>query len=127
LESLGYLFIYFLTGNLPWAKKYARVKKQYRRSLYGKVKSEISLAELTRDVPGRVQYIFPKSKNSGVFFEYFTYVMSLGFTDKPNYDYLRKLLTEALTSHKNKFDNIFDWTLESPPQPTSNKPAESTK
>lgn len=112
LESLGYLFIYFITGNLPWAKKYARVKKQYRRSLYGKVKSEISLTDLTRDVPSAFNYFVRSHPVIGVFLEYFTYVMSLGFVDKPDYDYLRQLMQDALTAHKQKFDNVFDWTLE---------------
>jgi len=103
LESLGYLLIYFLTGNLPWAKKYARVKKQYRRSLYGKVKAEISIQELTKDLPG-------------IFLDYFKYVMALGFAEKPDYDYLRKVFYEGITAHNFQFDNVFDWTLESLPQ-----------
>eukprot|EP01125_Pyxidicula_operculata_P010861 TRINITY_DN356_c1_g1_i2.p1 TRINITY_DN356_c1_g1~~TRINITY_DN356_c1_g1_i2.p1 ORF type:complete len:275 (-),score=70.27 TRINITY_DN356_c1_g1_i2:73-897(-) len=98
MESIGYLFVYFLTGNLPWSKKYKRVKKKHRRNVYGKMKMNISIEELTENLPV-------------AFYEYFKYVESLYFADKPNYDYLRGLFYQTIIANNEEFDEVFDWTL----------------
>jgi len=98
MESLGYLLIYFITSNLPWAAQYSRVKKQHRRTVYGKVKMQTSIESLTKDLPSS-------------FYDYFTYVSKLAFLDKPDYDYLRKLFYDTLEKHGYTFDHVFDWSL----------------
>jgi len=98
MESLGYLLVYFLTGNLPWSKKYARVKKKHRRNLYGKCKVQTPVEELTQGLPSS-------------FAKYFTNVSQLAFTDRPNYDYYRSLFIDILTENGYTFDHVFDWTL----------------
>jgi len=98
MESLGYLFVYFLTSNLPWSKQHARVKKKHRRESYGQVKMSTTIEELTRNLPQ-------------AFFHYFRYIESLKFTDKPDYDYCRKLFYDCLLAHNFVFDEVFDWSL----------------
>lgn len=98
MESLGYLLVYYLTSNLPWAAQYSRVKKQHRRTVYGKAKMQTTVEQLTKDLPSS-------------FHEYFTYVSKLAFLDKPDYDYLRKLFYTTLEKHDYVFDNVFDWSL----------------
>jgi len=43
MESLGYLFVYFATGDLPWTKKQNRIPKKNRRAAYGKMKMKNKL------------------------------------------------------------------------------------
>jgi serine/threonine protein kinase len=98
LESLGYVLLYFISGNLPWSEKYGHVTKQQRRSIYGKMKMDISIKGLTKSHPK-------------VFRKYFENVESLGFSEKPDYNKLRRLWLDALSEHGHVFDNIFDWTI----------------
>jgi len=98
MESLGYLFVYFLTSNLPWAAQYSRVKKQHRRTVYGKAKMQTTIEQLTKDLPSS-------------FFDYFTSVSKLSFVEKPDYDYLRGLFFNTMEKHGYACDNVFDWSL----------------
>lgn len=45
------------------------------------------------------------------FARYIKYARSLGFGDKPDYAYLRRLFLRLFTSEGFKYDNIFDWTV----------------
>uniref|UniRef100_A0A6B2LBQ9 non-specific serine/threonine protein kinase n=1 Tax=Arcella intermedia TaxID=1963864 RepID=A0A6B2LBQ9_9EUKA len=99
MESLGYLWIYFLTSNLPWSKQHAKVKKKNRRESYGQVKMHTTIEELTQNLPN-------------AFYEYFKYINTLKFADKPDYDRCRKLFDDCLTEHNYQFDEVFDWSLQ---------------
>jgi len=98
MESLGYLLVYFLSGNLPWSLKHAKVKKKYRRVAYGQSKTETSIEELTEGLPRALR-------------SYFTHVSSLYFPDKPDYCYCRDIFRAALAENHFQFDNVFDWTV----------------
>eukprot|EP00406_Dinophysis_acuminata_P047818 CAMPEP_0179304412 /NCGR_PEP_ID=MMETSP0797-20121207/49085_1 /TAXON_ID=47934 /ORGANISM="Dinophysis acuminata, Strain DAEP01" /LENGTH=70 /DNA_ID=CAMNT_0021014009 /DNA_START=9 /DNA_END=218 /DNA_ORIENTATION=+ len=42
---------------------------------------------------------------------YLRYCRGLGFEDRPDYSYLRRLLRELFLREGYEFDFVFDWTL----------------
>lgn len=80
LESLGYVFMYFLRGSLPWQGLQAATKKQKYEKISDK-KSKTPFEVLCRGFPQE-------------FVAYFQYVRSLRFEEKPDYAYLRRLFRD---------------------------------
>jgi len=77
LESLGYIFIYFMNGKLPWQNINAINKKEKFKKIKSK-KLMISCKELCHGLPN-------------VFYIYITYCRDLTFYQTPDYDYLINL------------------------------------
>jgi len=98
LEALGYVLVYFLEGSLPWQNLH--VPKKDRRKVIGDKKAEVSVKELTRNIP-----------NHDIFEKYMNYCKKLGFKETPNYDYLRKLFSDCLRENNYDNDNLYDWTV----------------
>lgn len=98
LESLGYMLIYFVTGNLPWQGLVAD-NKQDKYRLIGEKKQSVSLEELCNSS------VVPE-----VLYTYLKYVRSLEFKEKPNYDYLRDLFVKWFITNQFRYD-IFDWEM----------------
>lgn len=46
----------------------------------------------------------------GEFKTFISYTRSLGFKDKPDYSYLRRLFRRLYKSQGFQYDNVFDWT-----------------
>ena len=104
LESLSYLLIYLLKGNLPWIG--AKNDNETNVNKYQKIK------EIKNKVNTEVLcYGLPQE-----FGEFLNYCKRLKFEDKPNYDYLRNLFIRCLINAydmynlNEKFLN-FDWTF----------------
>jgi casein kinase 1/casein kinase I family protein HRR25 len=97
LESLGYVFMYFLRGSLPWQGLKAGTKKvKYERILERKIAT--STEALCKGFPNE-------------FRNYFDHVRSLRFDDRPDYDYLKRLFRELFFRKGYSYDNMFDWEL----------------
>ncbi|KAI9625028.1 hypothetical protein KEM48_008602 [Puccinia striiformis f. sp. tritici PST-130] len=97
MESLGYVFMYFLRGSLPWQGLKAATKKQkYDRIMEKKMTTPTEF--LCRG--------FPKE-----FAIYLNYSRSLRFDDKPDYPYLRKLFRDLFVREGFSYDYVFDWTI----------------
>jgi len=95
LESLGYVFIYFTRGSLPWQGLKATSKKdKYDKIMEKKIST--SLEQLCKNVP--VEFV-----------SYFNYCRTLRFLDKPDYTYLRRLFKELFFREGNSYDFTFDW------------------
>jgi len=77
LESLGYVLIYLLTDHLPWQGIKAKDKTTKYEKIYICKKGYNSRC-LCEDLPPEFE-------------AYIEYTRSLGFTEKPNYDYLKNL------------------------------------
>lgn len=97
LESLGYVFVYFARGSLPWQGLEARTDKE-RDERIKEGKESLSGEALCHGV-------LPKQ-----FATYIDYTRSLGFDDKPDYSYLRRLFRRLFAARGFKYDNLFDWT-----------------
>jgi serine/threonine protein kinase len=97
LESLGYMMIYFLRGNLPWQGLRASNKEE-KYNLILERKREIGAADLCKDLPAE-------------FTTYMEYVHSLGHGDEPNYKHLRAIFRSLFYRQKFEYDNVFDWTI----------------
>lgn len=95
MESLGYVFLYFIRGSLPWQGLRATNKKQKYERICEK-KQETTIEQLCKGYPQE-------------FAQYMTYCRKLEFTDKPDYVYLRALFRDLLQREGHKFDLIFDW------------------
>jgi len=95
LESLGYLFVYFLTGSLPWQGLRADTKKEKYEKIFSR-KLNTTTAELCKDLPKE-------------FARYFEYVKDLQFADKPDYSHLRRMFRELYSEKGYTFDADFDW------------------
>lgn len=100
LESLGYLFIYFLNGSLPWQNLKARTKLQkYARICEKKLSTPIG--ELCKG-------------HGAQFISYFMYCRNLSFEEAPDYRYLHKLLRILFFNEYEAYDGLFDWIPPSP-------------
>lgn len=80
LESIGYLLIYFLKGGLPWQKMKANNKQEkYHKIMEKKMSTLIDV--MCKGLPVELN-------------NYVNYTRTLGFEDKPDYGFLRKMFRE---------------------------------
>ena len=97
MESLGYVLMYFLRGNLPWqGLKLYKGDDRYKR-IY-EVKKNTSAEELCAGYPRQ-------------FCEYIRYTRNLTFEQEPNYDYLKQLIYDVMNKYEYNFDFLFDWGI----------------
>ncbi|KAK6927267.1 Protein kinase domain [Dillenia turbinata] len=97
LESLGYVFMYFLRGSLPWqGLKVANKKQKYKKITEKKFST--SIEALCEGYPSE-------------FVNYFEYCRELRFDDRPDYAYLKNMFHELLIREGFAFDNVFDWNI----------------
>eukprot|EP00928_Gymnodinium_smaydae_P061760 TRINITY_DN45773_c0_g1_i1.p1 TRINITY_DN45773_c0_g1~~TRINITY_DN45773_c0_g1_i1.p1 ORF type:complete len:344 (+),score=30.30 TRINITY_DN45773_c0_g1_i1:80-1033(+) len=97
LESVGYVLMYFLRGDLPWeGTQVSCTRTNSKPMLRQKVSTPID--QLCRQAPRELA-------------EFFTYSGSLLFEDTPDYDLLRRSLREAFYRLGHNYDFVFDWTL----------------
>ena len=97
LESLCYIFIYFLKGKLPWQK----IKAQNNEEKYKKIlqkKMEISSNELCRELPQEFGLILD-------------YVKNIKYEEKPDYKKMRDLLNNIIKNENYIIDYVYDWDL----------------
>ncbi|KAI5917725.1 casein kinase 1, delta subunit [Camillea tinctor] len=97
LESLGYVLIEFARGSLPWQGLKAATVEE-KQELVKNMKISLPAEKLCDGLPD-------------AFVKYINYTRSLGFEDKPDYAYLRRLFRRLFSSEGFKYDNIFDWTV----------------
>lgn len=96
LESLGYVFIYFLKGSLPWQGLKANSKKD-KYDLIEEKKQSTSLELLCETCPS-------------AFYVYLKYCRALRFLDRPDYSYLKKLIKDLMMQESYEYDYVFDWS-----------------
>ena len=91
------MLLYFLRGSLPWddlkTADYTELKE-----LILERKRTIGTDDLCEGLPGE-------------FAAYFGHIRSLGFDDKPNYSYLRKIFRNLFVREGFAHDYVFDWTI----------------
>lgn len=96
MEGIGYVFMYFLRGELPWQGLRARgVKEKYEKIKQKKIMT--NLEDLCRGFPEE-------------FVAYMQYCRTLNFEDKPDYKYIKNLFAALFKNLKYESDSIFDWT-----------------
>lgn len=96
LESLGYVFLYFVKGQLPWQG----LKAMSKRDKYERIMDK----KMTTDVQVLCKHLPPE------FATYINYCRKLRFADRPDYMYLRRLLKELLFREGFYYDLVFDWS-----------------
>ena len=96
LESLGYLFVYFLNGGLPWQNMPAETKKEKYEKIYHK-KVTISAEKLCKDLPVE-------------FTSYISYCRKMKFNERPDYATLIRNFKELFFRKSFFYDQIYDWT-----------------
>jgi hypothetical protein len=95
LEAITYILMYFFRGSLPWQGIRALDKRRkYQKILEKKMATPINV--LHKGAPYELQ----------LFAEY---VRALRFADKPDYDYLERLFTDAAKRLGITLDSKYDW------------------
>ena len=97
LESLGYVLIYFLKGELPW-QGFKASNRETKYSLILEKKSSTCVDILCKGLPTE-------------FILYLSYVKSLRFDERPDYTHLRRLFKNVMIKHQLVDDKVFDWML----------------
>eukprot|EP00698_Gefionella_okellyi_P001167 TRINITY_DN1107_c0_g1_i1.p1 TRINITY_DN1107_c0_g1~~TRINITY_DN1107_c0_g1_i1.p1 ORF type:complete len:382 (+),score=13.92 TRINITY_DN1107_c0_g1_i1:127-1146(+) len=99
LEALGYMFIYFLRGRLPWQGLSKGLPKGTNvDELIKEKKMATPIEVLCKGTPSE-------------FAAFLHCARSLRFDQKPDYAYLRKLLRDLAIKRGIAYDNLWDWLL----------------
>lgn len=101
IESLGYIFMYFMRGSLPWQglNKSKNATKQQMYDRISEKKLSTSVDELCTGYPPE-------------FAAYIRYARSLRFDEKPDYvKCLRKPFRDVFLREGYQMDYVFDWTI----------------
>ncbi|EZG79099.1 casein kinase I [Gregarina niphandrodes] len=96
MESLAYVFIYFVQGQLPWQSLKASTKKEK----YDKIKE----MKICKDAQSLCVGL-PKE-----FADYLSYTRLLRFTERPDYTYCRSLFRDLFFREQFPNDFLFDWS-----------------
>ena len=98
LESIGYVLIYLLKGNLPWQGLTAENPQEKHLKILEK-KKNTSIENLCEDLPI-------------IFLDYFKIIFNLDFIEEPPYELLRSLFLNYFIFEKNLiYDFYYDWNL----------------
>ena len=98
LESFCYIIIYFFKGFLPWqGLEYGSLVEKFNVIL--EMKKYIKISSLCEGLPNEIP-------------ELFRYVKKLGFTEEPNYNYMKQLFLSILNKNGLNNDNNFSWVKE---------------
>ncbi|CAL8123511.1 unnamed protein product [Orchesella dallaii] len=95
LESLAYMLIYFLRGDLPWQDIKGRNKKQRYDSIM-ECKLATPIEQLCKGLPPE-------------FTAYLRYCRRLTFDEAPDYKYIRHLFGRLARRRGFRYDYEFDW------------------
>lgn len=91
------MLLYLLMGELPWqGLKVKNKDEKYKKIKESKVSTPVQT--LTQG--------YPKE-----FLEYMLYCRNIGFTEDPDYNYLRRLFKELYVRCGFENEFIFDWTI----------------
>lgn len=91
MESIGYILLYLLHGDLPWQG--LKAKKEEKNKLIGDIKSNIKLWDFYSDtIPGEII----------LFIEY---CKTLQYDEEPDYLYLKNILNNLFLHKGFKYDN----------------------
>jgi serine/threonine protein kinase len=97
MESLGFVLMYFLRGSLPWQGLKANTKKQkYQRILERKQATHPE--QLCRGYPTE-------------FRDYFAHCSAMGFEDRPDYRYLKRIFKDLFDRQGFIDDGLYDWDI----------------
>ena len=100
LESVGYVLMYFLRGNLPWQGLKIKSKEDRYKKILDK-KKETTSEQLCKNFPEE-------------FREYLEYSRNLEYKEEPKYEKLRnKFYNLVCNKLGESFDFVYDWTTES--------------
>ena len=99
LESVGYVLMYFLRGELPWQGLKVRSKEDRYKKILEK-KKETSSEELCSGFPDE-------------FKQYVHYTKNLDYEQNPDYDFLKQLFVNIIKNLNGRMDYIYDWTTKS--------------
>jgi serine/threonine protein kinase len=103
MESLGYVWVYLLRGNLPWQGLNAETQEEKMRKIL-KIKESVSFDELCSGLPSE-------------FTTYFEMVRAMAFEDEPPYVAMRAMFRDLFLRLQFVFDCVYDWTEVQPEQP----------
>ncbi|CAI5454695.1 unnamed protein product [Caenorhabditis angaria] len=95
IESLGYVFMYFNRGTLPWQGLKAVTKRQ-KYELISERKCSTRVEDLCAGYPE-------------AFAAYLNYCRGLGFEESPDYSHLRQLFRNLFHRQGFCYDYVFDW------------------
>merc|ERR1712223_282974 len=101
LESLGYMLLYFLRGDLPWQwhKKEETIKDKLNKIL--DLKMTMSITKLCKNCT--------TVEVEETMVAYFQLVRNLDFDEAPNYDDLRMLFSQLMKNGGYDNNETFDW------------------
>ncbi|KAG0563118.1 hypothetical protein M758_8G005300 [Ceratodon purpureus] len=108
IESLGYILMYFLRGNLPWQGQNGQrfTDQKQHEYMHNKIKMDTSIEDLCDGYPSQ-------------FADFLHHARGLGFYEQPDYSYLRSLFRDLFIQKKFQLDHVYDWTVYTqPPQNT---------
>ena len=97
IESIGYIMVYFLKGELPWQGLKAKNKKEKYEKIKEK-KLNTPLEILCTNLPGDI-------------ITWINYAKGLNFEEKPDYNYLQSLIQKMARENSITFDQYFDWII----------------
>jgi len=95
LEAIGHMMMYFLRGSLPWSGLDAKTQEEKYKKIRQK-KEEVKLDDLCHDHPE-------------AFKVYLDTTRSLEFTERPDYESLRKLFRAVRAQHPELQDHSYQW------------------
>lgn len=99
MEAIGHMLVYFLMGTLPWSGLDAKTKKEKYERIQ-RSKETVPIADLCG--------------GHHAFERYLEITRALTFTQRPDYEYLRELFTDAFDKVGYKLDYDFEWFDEKP-------------
>ena len=98
LESVGYVLMYFLRGNLPWQGLKIKSKEDRYKKILDK-KKETTSEQLCKNFPD-------------VFREYLEYSRNLEYKETPKYEIYKNKFYDLVCKMGDNFDFVYDWTTE---------------
>ena len=100
LESVCYVLLYFLRGNLPWQGLPVKTKREkYEKIMNSKMNTPMD--ELCKGAPNELQ-------------EMLKYCKGLRFDEDPDYSLIKGWLKDAFIRHGFEYDFMFDWNVLEP-------------